>query len=149
MLKAGEPFPDFTLSDQNGKVWTKADLLGSPSVVYFYPKDDTPGCTVEACDFRDRQAQMGDVRVFGVSGDSVESHRAFADKFDLNFVLLSDPNHELINSVGVYGEKNLYGKIVLGLIRSTFLLDADGKITKAWASVKAKGHADQVVKAAR
>jgi peroxiredoxin Q/BCP len=114
MLQAGEFFPDFSLSDQNGKVWTSEDLKGSKTVVYFYPKDDTPGCTVEACDFRDRLDHLGDAKVFGVSADTVESHKKFAEKYGLKFPLLADPEKKLIDTVGAYGPKILYGKSIMG-----------------------------------
>lgn len=147
MLQAGEFFPDFSLSDQNGKVWTSEDLKGSKTVVYFYPKDDTPGCTVEACDFRDRLDHLGDAKVFGVSADTVESHKKFAEKYGLKFPLLADPEKKLIDTVGAYGPKILYGKSIMGFIRCTFLLDEKNRVIKVWKTVKAKGHADQVLKA--
>jgi peroxiredoxin Q/BCP len=147
MLEAGEMFPEFQLTDQNGKVWTLNDLKGSRTVVYFYPKDDTPGCTVEACDFRDRMDHLGDAKVLGVSMDNEASHKKFADKYGLKFPLLADTKKELIDAVGAFGNKILYGKSVFGMIRCTFILDSEGRIEKVWKKVKAAGHADQVLKA--
>ena len=145
MLEAGQPFPDFDLPDQDGKSRTKADLLGAPALVYFYPKDDTPGCTAEACGIRDAFPRFEGVKVFGVSPDSPASHRKFADKYDLPFTLLADEKHALAEACGVWGSKNLYGKIVQGFNRVSFLLDANGVITKVWPKVKAAGHAEEVL----
>ena len=145
MLQVGEAFPDFSLPDQNGTVHSKADLIGKPALVYFYPKDDTPGCTTEACEIRESFPKFEGVTVFGVSPDGVESHRKFADKYDLPFTLLADEKHELAEACGVWGEKSLYGKIVQGFKRVSFLLDENGVVTKVWPKVKAAGHADEVL----
>lgn len=120
-------------------------MLGSPSLVYFYPKDDTPGCTAEACGIRDAFPRFEGVRVFGVSPDSEASHRKFADKYDLPFMLLADEEHKLAEACGVWGEKSLYGRIVQGFNRVSFLLDEIGVVTKVWPKVKAAGHAGEVL----
>lgn len=137
-------FPDFSLSDQDGKTWTKADLLGRPAVIYFYPKDDTPGCTQESCDFRDQKLP---VPVLGVSPDPVKSKAKFAKKFDLPFPLLADTEKQLCEALGLWVEKSMYGKKYMGVDRSTFLLDAEGHIVREWRSVKVPGHVEEVAKA--
>lgn len=146
-MEVGQQFPEFSLQDQDGNTVTLDSLKGSKTIIYFYPKDDTPGCTAEACDFRDRQATLGGVKVIGVSADSVASHKKFADKFGLNFPLLADTDKSLINAAGVWNERTLYGKLGFGIERMTFLLDDDGSILKIWRKVRAKGHADQVLEA--
>ncbi|MFC1499391.1 thioredoxin-dependent thiol peroxidase [Candidatus Zixiibacteriota bacterium] len=148
-LAVGDPAPDFTLSDHNGEDVTLSDLKGSPVVLYFYPKDNTPGCTTEACDFRDNMARIlsAGAMVLGVSGDSAESHQKFREKFDLPFPLLVDDGHAVMEAYGAWGEKKMYGKVFKGLIRSTFLIDSAGKIAHAWYNVRAKGHVDTVLAA--
>jgi thioredoxin-dependent peroxiredoxin len=145
----GTKLPDFRLSDQSGAVVTRKDLLGSPFVLYFYPKDDTPGCTTEACDFRDknRAFEKLDCRVVGVSPDATRSHERFAQKYDLPFTLLSDPDKLLANALGVWQLKKNYGKEYMGIVRSTFLVDAEGRVARAWRGVKVSGHAEQVLEA--
>lgn len=148
-IEAGERAPAFTLTaDDDAKV-RLSDLKGQPAVLYFYPRDDTPGCTREACAFRDQQSQLRKlgVRVLGISTDSIESHGKFRDKYDLNFSLLSDPDHAVAEKYGAWREKNLYGKKSLGIQRSTFLIDADGKVAKVWKAVKVDGHDAQVIAA--
>ena len=142
-------FPLFSLPGSDDQIWTSKDLKGSPYVIYFYPKDQTPGCTTEACDFRDNIAAFNDVEipVFGVSADSIASHKKFIEKHDLNFVLLSDEDHALAEKAGAWGEKMLYGKTSMGIIRSTFLVDADGMIAKAWLKVKVQDHVTEVLAA--
>ena len=142
-------FPLFSLPGSDDQIWTSKDLKGNPFVIYFYPKDQTPGCTTEACDFRDNIAAFNDVGspVFGVSADSIASHKKFIEKQDLNFVLLSDEDHALAEKAGAWGEKMLYGKTSLGIIRSTFLVDADGMIAKAWLKVKVQDHVTEVLAA--
>ncbi len=142
-------FPLFSLPGSDDQIWTSKDLKGSPFVIYFYPKDQTPGCTTEACDFRDNIAAFNDVEipVFGVSPDSIASHKKFIEKHDLNFVLLSDEDHALAEKAGAWGEKMLYGKTSLGIIRSTFLVDADGMIAKSWLKVKVQDHVTEVLAA--
>ena len=118
-------------------------------VLYFYPRDDTPGCTKEACAFRDRQDEIKALgaQVFGVSPDTVESHVKFRDKFSLNFPLLADPDHAMADKYGAWREKNMYGKKSMGIQRSTYLIDADGKVAKLWKRVKVDGHDQQVIDA--
>jgi peroxiredoxin Q/BCP len=145
----GAPVPDFRLLDQGGRQLARKELLGHPFVLYFYPKDDTPGCTVEACDFRDRNPKFEKLRcrVVGVSPDGRESHTRFADKYDLGFTLLSDPDQILCKALGVWQLKKNYGREYMGVVRSTFLVDAKGRIARAWRGVKVKGHADEVLEA--
>ena len=128
---------------------TSSDLGGQPYVLYFYPRDDTPGCTVEACDFRDELLafEWARVRVVGVSPDSTESHRRFSDKHGLPFTLLSDPNHELARAYGVWVLKK--GSQRMGIERSTFLVSADGRVVKRWRGVRVAGHVSEVLRAAR
>lgn len=148
MLKEGEKFPDFDLPDQNGERVKLADLLGKPFVIYFYPKDDTSGCTKEACGFRDALPNLP-VPVLGVSPDSVESHQRFASKYDLNFRLLADPERSLIEKCGLWVEKSMYGRKYMGVNRSTFLVGKDGSVLKAWHKVKPADHAEEVKEAVR
>jgi peroxiredoxin Q/BCP len=148
-IEVGERAPAFTLTADNGIKVRLCDLKGQPVVLYFYPRDDTPGCTREACAFRDQQAQLKKLgaQVLGISSDSIESHANFRDKYDLNFPLLSDADHTVAEKYGAWREKNMYGKKSLGLQRSTFLIDADGKVAKVWKAVKVDGHDEQVVAA--
>ncbi|MFC1627718.1 thioredoxin-dependent thiol peroxidase [Gemmatimonadota bacterium] len=145
----GDPAPDFTLSDHNDEEVTLSGLKGNPVVLYFYPKDNTPGCTTEACDFRDNMARITrtGATVLGVSSDSAASHQRFREKFDLPFPLLVDENHTVADVYGVWGERKMYGKKFTGLIRSTFLIDGQGQIAEAWYNVRAKGHVDTVLAA--
>lgn len=147
MLEAGSPFPEFSLLDENGNTVTLADLKGQKTVVYFYPKDDTSGCTAEACEFRDTLPTIPGAKVVGVSPDNSKSHRKFADKYNLNFTLLADTEQILCNAVGVWVEKSMYGKKYMGVERTTFILDADGKVAKVFNKVKPQGHAAEVVAA--
>ena len=147
MIQEGTTFPNFSLPDQDGNVLTLADLKGKKAVIYFYPKDDTSGCTVEACEFRDMKQGLEDVegaRVLGVSPDSSKSHRKFAEKFSLNFTLLADTEHALCEAVGVWGEKSMYGKKYMGVFRTTILLDEAGKVFRVFEKVKPEGHAAEV-----
>jgi peroxiredoxin Q/BCP len=149
MIAEGKKAPDFTLASSAGGNVTLKDLRGKPVVLYFYPKDDTPGCTREACAFRDAQAALkkrGAV-VLGVSGDSLESHDQFKAKYKLNFPLLSDPDKAVAKKYGAWGEKVLYGRKSVGMIRSTFVIDAEGVVRKVFPRVKVDGHADQVLAA--
>lgn len=141
--------PAFSLKSTDGSTVKSADLKGKPVVLYFYPKDDTPGCTKEACAFRDRQAELAELGavVLGVSPDDVASHKKFSDKFNLNFPLLADVDHKLAEKFGAWREKNMYGKVSMGVQRSTFLIDADGKIAKVWKKVSVDGHDEQVIEA--
>lgn len=151
MPEADRKAPAFTLpSSQGGKV-RLSDLKGAPVVVYFYPKDNTPGCTTEAQEFRDQVKAFKklDVRVLGISPDSIESHCKFIEKQGLNFELLSDEDHKVAEKYGVWVEKNMYGRKFMGIQRATFLIDAQGKIAKVWPKVRPKGHAAEVLDAAR
>jgi len=150
-LEAGAKAPDFTLPADSGKKVKLGDFRGKPVVLYFYPKDDTPGCTKEACAFRDLQSEMqalGAV-VLGVSADDVDSHAKFRDKYQLNFPLLADTDHKVAEKYGAWREKVRFGKKSFGIQRSTFLIDAEGKIRKVWKSVQVDGHDQQVLAALR
>lgn len=144
MIEEGAPFPTFSLTDQDGKIVTNQDLLGKKSVIYFYPKDDTPGCTKEACEFRDRFVDVPGAQVFGVSPDNEKSHRKFIEKFGLNFRLLADTEHALCEALGFWVEKSMYGKTYMGVERSTVLVDEAGNVSKIWRKVKPEGHAEEV-----
>jgi len=148
-IEEGETAPDFTLPADDGSTVHLADLRGKPVVLYFYPKDDTPGCTKEACSFRDRSADLGaqGAVVLGVSPDDVASHGRFRDKYSLNFPLLADPGHQVAERYGAWREKNMYGKKSMGIQRSTFLVDRDGRIRKVWKKVSVDGHDEDVLKA--
>lgn len=148
-IEPGKKVPTFTLVADDGSKVKLADLKGSPVVLYFYPKDDTPGCTKEACSFRDRKMEIearGAI-VLGVSPDTVESHQKFRAKYDLNFRLLADPDHKVAEKYGAWREKNMYGKKSMGIQRSTYLIDAEGKVAKVWQRVKVEGHDEQVLEA--
>jgi peroxiredoxin Q/BCP len=143
----GKKAPTFSLADQTGKTVSSSELAGKPYVLYFYPKDNTPGCTMEACDFRDSFARFNKekVRVFGVSPDSSKSHAGFAAKFELPFTLLADTDKSLVNAYGVWVKKLNYGREYMGVERSTFLVGADGNVAKVWRNVRVKGHVDAVL----
>ena len=148
-IEAGAPAPDFKLRDDRGKEVRLSSLRGKTVVLFFYPKDDTPGCTKEACSFRDRKSEIegrGAV-VLGVSPDTVASHGKFRDKHSLNFPLLADPDHQVAEAYGAWREKNLYGKKALGVQRSTFLIDDAGKVRKVWKKVSVAGHDEEVLAA--
>lgn len=148
-LEAGDKAPAFSLKDDDGSPIALSDYRGRRVVVYFYPADDTPGCTKEACQFSDlfdEYARLG-VDVIGVSPDSLDSHRRFRDKYGLTVRLASDPEHKAMERYGAWGEKTLYGKKSVGVIRSTFLIGADGRIERAWHHVRADGHAQKVLEA--
>lgn len=150
-VPVGKKAPAFTLRSDDGSEVRLADLIGSPVVLYFYPKDDTPGCTKEACSFRDRKeelAQQG-AKVFGISPDTVESHARFKRKYGLNFPLLADVDHKTAEKYGAWREKTLYGKKSMGIQRSTYLIDAAGKVAKVWQRVQVEGHDEQVLQALR
>lgn len=150
-LAVGEKAPDISLPDQNGKTVTLQQFKGKQVVLYFYPKDDTPGCTKESCDFRDVESQImraGGV-IVGVSLDGKESHQKFIKKYGLPFPLLSDEDAMVSKSYGVYKEKNMYGKKYWGIERSTFVIDADGKLKSIFRKVKVDGHVDEVLTALR
>lgn len=150
-IEAGKKAPDFTLPADNGTKVKLSSLRGNPVVLYFYPRDDTPGCTTEACSFRDLKSEMAGLgaTVLGVSTDSVESHVKFRDKFQLNFPLLADTEHKVAEKYGAWREKTRFGKTAMGIQRSTFLIDADGVVRKVWKSVKVEQHDQQVLGALR
>jgi len=148
-IEAGSKAPDFTLLTHEGTKLKLSSLRGAAVVLYFYPKDDTPGCTKEACGFRDAKAKLqkhGAV-VLGVSPDGPASHEAFRAKYKLPFTLLCDPDHAVAEKYGAWREKNMYGKKSMGIARSTFVIDAAGTVVKVFKAVKADGHADQVLAA--
>lgn len=148
-LSVGDIAPDFTLTDQDGKSISLSSYAGRRVVVYFYPRDDTPGCTKEACQFNDLLSQFSglDSDIIGISRDGAESHQKFRAKYGLTFELLSDPDNSVMEAYGAWGEKTNYGKTSMGVIRSTFLVGADGKIEQAWYNVRADGHAEKVLAA--
>ncbi|MFZ5468320.1 MAG: thioredoxin-dependent thiol peroxidase [Myxococcota bacterium] len=144
--KEGASAPAFSLKDQTGSTHKLSDFKGKHVVLYFYPKDDTPGCTREACDFRDQHSALtkAGAVVLGVSADSEASHQKFATKYELPFPLLVDEGHQVAAKYGAWGEKSLYGRKFMGMIRSTFLIGPDGKVKKVWPKVKVEGHVDEV-----
>lgn len=148
-IEPGTKAPAFTLTADDGKKVRLSDFAGSPVVLYFYPADDTPGCTRQACAFRDRKQELQELGavVLGVSPNSQESHAKFRDKYDLNFPLLVDTDHKLAEKYGVWREKNMYGKKSMGVQRSTYLIGPDGKVAKVWKRVRVDGHDQQVLDA--
>ena len=148
-LHVGDPAPDFSLESDTGQKVSLKDFRGKKVILYFYPRDDTPGCTKEACSFRDSLGGITskDAVVLGVSRDDINSHKKFKQKYSLNFPLLSDPDREVSKAYGVYKLKNLYGIKHWGIERSTFLIGEEGKISKIWRKVKVDGHKDEVVQA--
>lgn len=149
MVEKGSPAPDFTLpSDQDGDI-TLSALRGKKVVLYFYPKDNTSGCTAQACELRDAMPRFDgiDAVILGVSPDSVKSHSNFREKYALNFPLLADQDHAVAEAYGVWKEKSMYGRKYMGIERSTFLIDEKGVVLEAWRKVKPKGHADLVAEA--
>lgn len=149
-LEAGQPAPDFSLEADDGSTIDLASLRGSTVALYFYPKDDTTGCTAQACEFRDMKADYdaAGVRVIGVSPDPLKSHVKFRDKHDLPFTLLSDPEHTAAEAYGVWVEKSMYGRTYMGIERSTFVIGPDGVLKEALYKVKPKGHAASVLELA-
>jgi thioredoxin-dependent peroxiredoxin len=149
VLEPGDKAPPFTLPDQNGDPVKLSDLKGQTVVLYFYPRADTPGCTTQACGVRDRGGDYdaAGARVIGVSPDTVEAVKKFADKYELGFTLLADADHEVAEAYGAWGEKSMYGKKYMGVQRATFLIDAEGKIAKVFPKVSPKKHDDIVLKA--
>lgn len=148
-LAVGDAAPLFSLRATTGELVRLADLRGKTVVLYFYPKDDTPGCTREACAFRDTRPRFGksDAVVLGVSRDSVESHQRFTEKYRLNFPLLSDPDAAAAKTYGVYQQKSLYGRMYWGIVRTTFVIDGTGRIAAIFPNVKVDGHAEAVLQA--
>jgi peroxiredoxin Q/BCP len=149
LLSEGDAAPDFTLRDQKGDEVTLSDLRGQAVVVYFYPRADTPGCTTQACGVRDRGGEYAaaGARVIGISPDEVPAIERFAGKYDLDFTLLADPDHAVAEAYGAWGERSMYGKKYMGVIRSTFIVDPEGKITKVFPKVSPKKHDDLVLRA--
>ncbi|MEP6911318.1 MAG: thioredoxin-dependent thiol peroxidase [bacterium] len=149
MLKEGDKAPDFKARDAEGSQVKLSAFRGQKVVLYFYPKDDTPGCTKEACSFRDSHSKLTrrGIKVLGVSLDSEASHKKFAAKYDLPFTLLSDPERSVSEAYGTYGEKKFMGRTYMGLHRMTFLIDEKGRIKKIFNKVKPEGHADEVLEA--
>ena len=147
MLAEGQPAPDFTLESDSGETVTLSSLRGKPVVLYFYPADDTPGCTTQACGIRDEygEFQRAGAVVLGVSPDDVGSHVDFKEKYSLPFALLADPDHAVAEEYGAWGEKTNRGRTYLGIIRSTFVIGADGTLVKAMPNVKPATHADDVL----
>lgn len=147
MLEAGDSAPDFTLESDSGETVRLADLRGRRVVLYFYPKDDTSGCTKEACGFRDERESFDDrdVTVLGVSPDGVASHAKFREKYDLNFPLLADPDHAVAEAYGAWGTKKMYGREYEGVLRSTFVIGPDGRIERVYRKVKPAEHAAQIL----
>jgi peroxiredoxin Q/BCP len=148
-LKPGDEAPSFALAADDGKTYALPDFAGRRVILYFYPRDSTPGCTTEACDFRDRHARFSasGVTVLGVSGDSLASHAKFRAAHGLNFPLLSDPGHQIATAYGAYGEKQMYGRKVQGVIRSTFVIGPDGRLEAVHSPVRVAGHADALLAA--
>jgi peroxiredoxin Q/BCP len=148
-VEPGRKAPAFSLKDQDGKTHSRKDYAGRPLVLYFYPKDDTPGCTREACAFRDAlpEFKKGKAAVLGVSILDTASKAKFARKHKLNFPLLADPDHKVAEKYGVWTKKSMYGKSFMGLARTTFLIGSDGVVTRRWDNVKVDGHADAVLEA--
>jgi peroxiredoxin Q/BCP len=149
MIEVGQAAPDFSLTDQDGNTVTLEGCQGTPLILYFYPKDDTPGCTKEACAFRDAFAQYRKrkAKILGVSPDDTGSHARFASKFELPFPLLSDPDHQVCELFGVWKEKNMYGRKSMGVERTTFVIDAKGVVRAIFPRVKVDGHSEAVLAA--
>jgi peroxiredoxin Q/BCP len=149
MVKEGEAAPDFEARDAEGNTVRLSDLRGQKVALYFYPKDDTPGCTKEACSLRDGHAELTrrGIKVIGVSTDSEKSHRKFAEKYSLPFTLLADTDHKVADAYGVYGEKKFMGRTYDGVHRKTFLIDEEGRVRKVFDKVNVEEHADEVLRA--
>ena len=147
MLTVGDKAPDFSGADENGKKISLKDFKGSKVVLYFYPKDNTTGCTAEACDFRDSYSRLKGVVLLGVSPDSEKSHQNFKAKYDLPFPLIADIDKTISNAYGVWQEKSMYGRKYMGIVRSTFVIDEKGKILAVFSKVKVAGHVDEVLEA--
>jgi peroxiredoxin Q/BCP len=147
MLKTGDRMPSFEVMDQDGNKFNSEELLGKKTIIYFYPKDNTSGCTAEACNLRDNYQRLTEegYNVVGISKDSVKSHKNFASKYDLPFTLLSDTSTEILQAFGAWGEKKMYGKTVMGTIRKTFIFDEEGILVKIIEKVDTKNHAEQIL----
>ena len=149
IISAGEPAPEFTLADAEGQMHSLSDYRGKPVVLYFYPKDDTPGCTKEACGFRDDYSayEQAGVEILGVSPDTSESHAKFKTKYELPFTLLADPEHDVLKLYGVWGLKKSFGREYEGVFRTTFLIGEDGKLKKVFKKVKPAAHSAEILAA--
>lgn len=149
MLEKLTQVPDFELLDENEKKHRLSDYKGRPVLLYFYPKDDTPGCATEACEFRDDydEYEKAGVVILGVSPDSPKSHKKFKEKYDLPFTLLADDDHQLCEQFGVWAKKKMYGREYFGVLRTSFLIDSEGKLVEIFENVKPKGHSQQVLAA--
>lgn len=149
MVKEGKAAPDFELTSDSGETIRLSELKGKPVVVYFYPRDDTPGCTAQACGIRDSYEAFGErgAVVLGISPDDESSHQKFKQKYGLPFTLLADPDHRVADQYGVWGERSMYGKTYMGIERSTFVIDADGNVARVMRRVKPDTHAQQVLEA--
>ena len=147
MIKIGDRIPDFEVMDQNGNMVKSRDLIGRKTIIYFYPKDNTSGCTAEACNLRDNYEalQAKGYNVIGVSKDSAKSHKGFAEKYSLPFTLLADTTTQMLQDFGAWGEKKMYGKTVLGTIRKTFIFDENGILENIIEKVDTKNHAEQIL----
>jgi thioredoxin-dependent peroxiredoxin len=147
VIEEGKPAPDFELESDSGETVKLSDFRGRSVVLYFYPKDDTPGCTTEACEFRDAYDVFRErgAEILGVSPDDVGSHGKFKTKYELPFTLLADPEHEVAEKYGVWGERSSYGKTSMGITRSTFIIDPDGNVARAMRGIKPAGHASEVL----
>ena len=148
MLKIGDKMPDFQVQDQDGKTVSSKDLLGKKTIIYFYPKDNTSGCTEEACSLRDNHEALiaRGYNVIGVSKDSAASHKKFIEKYSLPFTLLADTSTQMLQAFGAWGEKKMYGKTVMGTLRRTFIFDENGILTEIIEKVDTKNHAQQILK---
>lgn len=147
MLQVGKKAPPFSLKDQNGEKKSLKDFLGKKVVLYFYPKDNTSGCTKEACSFNDNlpSFEIIDAVIIGISPDSVQSHKKFVDKYNLNFLLLADDEKKVVEAYGVWKEKSMYGRKYMGVERTTYIIDESGKITQIFLKVKVEGHTNEVL----
>ena len=147
MLVLGDKMPTFSVADQNGNIVTDQQLLGKKTIIYFYPKDSTPGCTAEACNLRDNYERMlaQGYQILGVSKDSQKSHQNFINKYELPFTLLSDPSTEMLQAFGAWGEKKMCGKTSIGTLRKTFVFDENGVLTQVIEKVDTKNHAEQIL----
>lgn len=145
-LEPGDKAPDFSLQDQSGSKVTLKGLRGRPVLVYFYPKADTPGCTTQACGLRDVAGEVGDVAIVGISPDTPDRQRRFDEKYGLGFPLLSDNDHRVAEAYGVWGERSLYGRKYMGIVRSAFLVDATGKLAAAWYKISPKDTPTRLVR---